>query len=199
MIALSPAPTTAKPDPTGLLLCRDLIFTTKVMGTAKALGYHVQVAGDVRSAQSAIETLCPRVIFIDLTAGELVAPQALSHYLKLAGPDVWFVAFGPHVDEAALAAAKAAGCQVVLPRSKFAGDLPRLMQLVFQPSVQATVAESPPKDDERLSHLPAPGFDRSNRAGRSPSALASRFDVDERCIARRLIRRRRRNDREQAK
>ncbi len=131
MIALSPAPTIAKHSPAGLLLCRDLIFTTKVRATAQALGFHIQVAGDAQAVQSAIETLCPQVIFIDLTAGELVAPQALSDYLKLAGPDVWFVAFGPHVEEAALAAAKAAGCQVVLPRSKFAGDLPKLMQSYF--------------------------------------------------------------------
>jgi hypothetical protein len=131
MIASSPAPTTTKPGPAGLLLCRDLIFTTKVTGTAQALGYHIQVAGDARSAQSVIESLCPRVIFIDLTAGELVSLQALSDYFKLAGPDVWFVAFGPHVEEEALATAKAAGCQVVLPRSKFAGDLPRLMQWYF--------------------------------------------------------------------
>jgi hypothetical protein len=101
------------------------------MGTAQALGYHIQVAGDARAVQLAIEALCPQVVFIDLTAGELVAPQALSNYLKLAGPGVWFVAFGPHVEEAALAAAKAVGCQVVLPRSKFAGDLPRLMQSYF--------------------------------------------------------------------
>lgn len=131
MTAQSPAPTTVQSNPAGLLLSRNLIFTTKVLGTAHALGYHIQVAGDTQSAQLAIERLCPQVVFVDLTAGELVAHQTLSGYLKLAGPDVWFVAFGPHVEEAALTAAKAAGCQVVLPRSKFAGDLPRLMQFYF--------------------------------------------------------------------
>jgi hypothetical protein len=130
-IALSSAPATVKSNPAGLLLSRDLIFTTKVLGTAQSLGYHIQVAGDIQSAHLAIERLCPQVVFVDLTAGELVAHESLSDYLKLAGPDVWFVAFGPHVDEAALATAKLAGCQVVLPRSKFASDLPRLMQLYF--------------------------------------------------------------------
>jgi hypothetical protein len=130
-IVLSHVESAGEVGPTGLLLCRDLIFTTKVAGTAKALGYHVQVVGDARSAQSAIVTLRPQVIFIDLTSGELVASEALRDYFKLAGPDVWFVAFGPHVEEEALASAKAAGCQVVLPRSKFAGDLPKLMQSYF--------------------------------------------------------------------
>jgi hypothetical protein len=55
----------------------------------------------------------------------------MSEYVKLAGPNVWVIAFGPHVEEEALAEAKAAGCQVVLPRSKFAGSLPTLMQLYF--------------------------------------------------------------------
>jgi hypothetical protein len=131
MIASAHVPITEEPGSAGLLLCRDLIFITKVTGTAQALGYQIYVAGDIRSAQLAIERLCPRVIFIDLTAGDLAAVPALSEYLKLAGPDVWFVAFGPHVEEEALAAAKAAGCQAVLPRSKFAGDLPRLMQCYF--------------------------------------------------------------------
>jgi CheY-like chemotaxis protein len=130
-IASSPVPSTTELGPAGLLLCRDLIFITKVTGTAQTLGYHMQVAGDVRSAESAIETLRPQVIFVDLTAGELAALEALGDYIKFAGPDVWFVAFGPHVEEEALAAAKAAGCQAVLPRSKFAADLPRLMRWYF--------------------------------------------------------------------
>jgi hypothetical protein len=116
---------------TGILLCRDLIFTTKVQGTAQALGYHLVVISDVLSAKSAIGSLHPQVIFIDLTAGTLSDPDVVRDYVKLAGPDVWLVAFGPHVEEEALANAKAAGCQVVLPRSKFAGNLPTLMQSYY--------------------------------------------------------------------
>ena len=116
---------------TGILLSRDLIFTAKVQGTAKALGYHLEVISDVFKARSAIGMLNPHVIFIDLTAGKLSSPDAMSDYVKLAGPDVWLVAFGPHVEEEALAKAKAVGCQVVLPRSKFADRLPYLMQSYY--------------------------------------------------------------------
>jgi hypothetical protein len=116
---------------TGILLSRDLIFTSKVQGTAKALGYTLEVIGDVRKAKTAIESLHPHVIFIDLTAGKLSSPDTVSDYVKLAGPEVWLVAFGPHVDEEALANAKTAGCQVVLPRSKFADRLPALMQSYY--------------------------------------------------------------------
>jgi hypothetical protein len=113
------------------LLSCDLIFTTKVQTTARALGYHLEVVGDVMKAKIAIGTLHPHVIFVDLTAKNLSASDSLADCIKLAGPDVWFVAFGPHVEKAALAKAKAAGCQVVLPRSKFAQDLPQLIQFYY--------------------------------------------------------------------
>ena len=115
----------------GLLLSCDLIFTTKVKQTAAALGYSVLVASNTSLARSLIEKSRPRVVFVDLTAGEMVSPIALSTYLELAGADAWFLAFGPHVEADVLAAAKAAGCQVVLPRSKFAADLPELMRRYF--------------------------------------------------------------------
>jgi len=127
----SPDPPLAEPGPTGLLLCRDLIFTTKVRGTAEALSYRILVASDQSLVMSLIERWHPRVVFVDLTAGEVAAPGALIAYQKLAGPDAWFVAFGPHVEEDALVAAKAAGCQVVMPRSKFSAELPELMRRYF--------------------------------------------------------------------
>ena len=119
------------PNQIGILLSRDLIFTTKIQGTAQALGYRVEVIGDLVQARSKIETLRPQVIFVDLTAGELSAPLAIAEYARLAGPDVWLIAFGSHVDREALLGAKAAGCQNALPRSKFAGDLPALLQFYF--------------------------------------------------------------------
>ena len=59
------------------------------------------------------------------------AGAALIAYQKLTGPGTWFVAFGPHVEADALAAAKAAGCQVVIPRSKFSAELPELIRQYF--------------------------------------------------------------------
>jgi hypothetical protein len=38
------------------------------------------------------------------------------------------VAFGSHVDKARLDQARAAGCDEVLPRSKFSGELPELLR-----------------------------------------------------------------------
>jgi hypothetical protein len=116
---------------TGILLCRDLIFTTKVQRTALSLGYHFEVIGDVLNAKARIEAIHPRLVLIDLTATQLCVPAAIGDYAALAGREAWIVAFGPHVEPEALANAKEAGCHVVLTRSKFASELPKLLQFYF--------------------------------------------------------------------
>jgi CheY-like chemotaxis protein len=117
------------PDETvGLLLSRDLIFTSKVTGTARALGHVVLVAGDRAVASRIIEERSPRVVFIDLAAGDLGAAPALTALKEAAGPKIPFVAFGSHVDTQALDAARAAGCALVLPRSRFSAELPQLIE-----------------------------------------------------------------------
>jgi CheY-like chemotaxis protein len=116
----------------GILLCRDLIFTSKVTGTAAELGYRVLVAGSLSSAVAMIEQWRPLVVFVDLAAGDLVEPAALVRLQGLAGPRTAFVAFGSHVDTDALSAARAAGCTAVMPRSKFSAELPSLIRRYFQ-------------------------------------------------------------------
>src|SRR5262245_51988168 len=91
--------------PTGILLSRDLIFTSKVTGTGRVLGYRILVAGNPSLASAMIEQWRPRVVFVDLAAGDLVAPGALVAYQRLAGAATPFVAFGSHVDTQTLAAA----------------------------------------------------------------------------------------------
>jgi len=120
--------TTPEPEPTGLLLSRDLIFTAKVTGTARELGQRVVVAGAPDLVLAMIEQWRPRAVFVDLAAGDLVAVPALSAYRRQAGLGTPFVAFGSHVDTAALAAARSAGCDPVLPRSKFSAELPEILR-----------------------------------------------------------------------
>jgi HAD superfamily hydrolase (TIGR01509 family) len=121
----------AEPPAPGLLLSRDLIFTSKITGTARALGHRVLVAGDPNLAASMIVQWRPRVVFVDLSAGDLVSVPALVAYQNAAPAGTPFLAFGSHVDTAALAAAKAAGCDPVLPRSRFTTELPALIERYF--------------------------------------------------------------------
>ncbi len=115
-------------DRVGIVLGRDLFFTDKVKGTAEALGYRMLQAGEPSQARMLIERWRPRVVFLDLTAGDVAAPTAVAGYREITGTGTWFVAAGPHVQADLLNAAREAGCQVVLPRSKFSAELPALMQ-----------------------------------------------------------------------
>ena len=77
-------------------------------------------------------------MFVDLTAGEVAGSSPLIAFQTLAGADTWFVAFGPHVEADALVAAKTAGCQIVMPRSKFSAELPDLLRRFFnQPAINS--------------------------------------------------------------
>ena len=64
--------------PAGLVVGRDLMFTAKVTGTAGDLGYRMRVAGDLATARRLIEELQPRLILVDLAAGDLAAPESLA-------------------------------------------------------------------------------------------------------------------------
>src|SRR4051812_15402540 len=120
------------PDgPAGLLLSRDLIFTSKVTGTASALGHRVIVAGNSALALAMMAKWTPTVVFVDLAAGELVAPESIGKYREITGPGPAFVAFGSHVDVRALEDAAKAGCDPVMPRSKFTIELPALIRRYF--------------------------------------------------------------------
>ncbi len=112
----------------GVLLSRDLLFTVKITGTARELGCKVQVAGNVELASALIAEHRPRAVFVDLAAGPLASPEALARLQAEAGAETPFIAFGSHVDADALAAAKAAGCCEVMPRSKFTVQLPDLIR-----------------------------------------------------------------------
>lgn len=118
----------ANPETVGLLLSRDLLFTSKITGTARELGRRVLVAGNTALGADMIAQWRPKVVFVDLAAGELVSIPALTAYRAQAGVETTFIAFGSHVDTEALAAAKAAGCDLVLPRSRFTAELVGLIR-----------------------------------------------------------------------
>lgn len=106
----------------GLMLCDDLIFASKVTATARAAGAEVRVA---RTAAKFREWLAdaPACAIIDLGFAGLDWDGLLAE--RPAATRV--VAFGSHVDVAGLAAARAAGCDPVLPRSAFVERLEELL------------------------------------------------------------------------
>lgn len=109
-----------------VLLTSDVIFSTKVTGTARPLGLEIAVAADVEQAAELCRGEPPGCVFIDLGIPGLEITSVVSRLRSAAGT-VPTVAYGSHVDKARLDQARAAGCDEVLPRSKFSADLPNLL------------------------------------------------------------------------
>lgn len=111
----------------GLLLSDDLIFTSRILGTAQALGLEMRVARDSAALQALAspQTTC---VVVDLSNPGLVIED-----LVRASAGARVVAYGSHVDVATLKRAREAGCDLVLPRSKFVEDLPAQMTDWFRP------------------------------------------------------------------
>ena len=118
----------ASGPPICLLISRDLIFTTKILGTAKALGMGCVTAGYLDGALGAIAEYRPGLVLVDLDAGEAASPIALAAYRSALAPSSTLLAFGSHVEAVKLAEAKAAGCDPVWPRSRFVNELPDLIR-----------------------------------------------------------------------
>ena len=105
--------------PDGLLLCDDLLFASKVTATARAHGLAVTVCRDWPRLLAALADGVPRAILLDLSNYTL----SLDAVMGWRAAGVRVVGFGSHVDVALLKAARAGGCDPVLPRSKFTAEL----------------------------------------------------------------------------
>jgi CheY-like chemotaxis protein len=110
--------------PQGLLLSDDLIFTSRVTGTACGLGLVVKPARSVEALVEMARQHRPRCVLVDLANPGLDLGDLFRRLAEVCAPPR-VVAYGSHVDKATLRAARAAGCEPVLPRSKFVEDLPR--------------------------------------------------------------------------
>ena len=107
--------------PVCLILSDDLIDGSRIGGHSRALGFETLIA---RTQAQAVTHLAkqPAAVLIDLHHGSLDV-AALVEAAAGVVPKPRLVAFGSHVDAQRLKAARAAGCDLVLPRSAFFEDL----------------------------------------------------------------------------
>jgi CheY-like chemotaxis protein len=110
-------------EPLGLLLSDDLIFTSRITGTARALGLTLRPARSVDMLHALAGQQTPRCVLVDLSHPGLVITDLIRHLHALGSPAPYVVAYGSHVDTATLRTAREAGCDVVWPRSKFVEEL----------------------------------------------------------------------------
>lgn len=108
-----------------VLITRDLLFHSKVTGTGMAVGVPVSSCQTLDDLHTLLRE--PKCVAVMLDLSSPLTPDqvraALPHNRMITT-----IAFGPHVDTNALAAATAAGFDRVLPRSQFSAQLPSLLQ-----------------------------------------------------------------------
>jgi CheY-like chemotaxis protein len=107
------------------MLSDDLIFSSRVRAEARALGLDVM---QVRSTSALIEQVRRqppvRGILLDLAFPGLELNKLLAELRAVCTALPRLIAYGPHIEAEALRAARVAGCDPVLPRSKFVEALP---------------------------------------------------------------------------
>jgi len=117
---------TAEAMPRVVTVISDLLFSSKVTATGKALGIETRV---VSTAEALVEALCNetvRLVIVDMGLPEAIARESLraaaTHPTQPAT-----VAYFPHVESALAEAARQAGASIVLPRSRFSAELPDIL------------------------------------------------------------------------
>jgi CheY-like chemotaxis protein len=107
----------------GLVLCDDLIFASRITGTARGAGIEMKTARSGPGLLALMAQTSPALLILDLANPGLDLAQLLDSAKAMKSPPL-VVAYGSHVDAQGLKAARDAGCDLVLPRSKFVEELP---------------------------------------------------------------------------
>ncbi|MFN7019929.1 MAG: hypothetical protein ACK4WH_01210 [Phycisphaerales bacterium] len=107
--------------------CADLIWATKIKGTAEALGLAARPVRTVEMLEARLGDTRPTGLVVDLEAPEV----ALALIGRARAEPGWagkVVAFGPHVAVEAMAAAKRAGADAVMARGAFNAGMPGVLR-----------------------------------------------------------------------
>jgi CheY-like chemotaxis protein len=106
----------------------DLVFPSRVAGVARRLGAQMNVVASAE-ALSASFNAAPQqgaVVLLDLNSPAVDVADVVAR-IKTLGTVSVIVAFGPHVHEAKLDAARAAGCDFVLTRGQFDSQMEAIL------------------------------------------------------------------------
>jgi DNA-binding NarL/FixJ family response regulator len=106
-----------------VLLTQELTTLSSVRGAAERTGVALETAATVDSLVSAVKGDEPRLVILDLATPKLDLASLVPHLRDLLPPTARVIAFGSHVHELLLEAARQAGCDEVLSRGRFHNDM----------------------------------------------------------------------------
>ncbi|MEK6238318.1 MAG: hypothetical protein N2C14_26680 [Planctomycetales bacterium] len=105
-----------------VLLTSDLMLTSQISSAAESRNFSVTIL----ATADALPEDAPRAVMADLSLPGLDLMKVTSWRDALDPPPI-LIAFGPHVHEGKLRAAEEAGFDQVMPRGKFLGSLPAVL------------------------------------------------------------------------
>jgi CheY-like chemotaxis protein len=111
-----------------LALVDDLFFQAKMTETARRLGVALQTVSNGPALVAAAAPQAHKLVLVDLNARQGVLAAVAQ--LKAAGNAQPIVGFLSHVQTELAEQARAAGCQDVMPRSKFTAELAEILSRV---------------------------------------------------------------------
>jgi DNA-binding NarL/FixJ family response regulator len=117
----------------GLMLADDYLFISRVQGYAKDAAASIKAVRHPETLLDLARTLLPAGVLIDLHIDGLEIGPMVERLHRL-DPKPFVLGYGSHVDVATLKKAREAGCDLVLPRSKFVEDLPTKLGEWLQPA-----------------------------------------------------------------
>lgn len=119
----NPAPPTSAAEKVAIV--SDLIFASRISGVANQLGRPVDVVRTEAALLARVSSA--RLAMVDLNIDGIDGVTLLKN-IKIVAPQCRVVAFLSHVQVDLAKAARAAGADDVLPRSKFVERLPDLLR-----------------------------------------------------------------------
>ena len=132
---------TAEISPAGSIavaICPDLMFGSRLAAAAARTGARVEVFGNLDGACRRLESTdvklaAVRLAILDLSTASLDPAEAVRR-LRSAQSGVPILAFGPHVHEGRLAAAREAGADEVMSRGAFDAQMDSLLKRFLKPT-----------------------------------------------------------------
>lgn len=110
----------------GVLACNDFFFETRICDTARELNREVRCFSDADKIAELLSTENISLLLIDLSSMSNCLDE-LPRFRGLA-PELTVIAFGSHVQIDLLKRAREAGCDSVMPRSRFTTELVNILQ-----------------------------------------------------------------------
>jgi CheY-like chemotaxis protein len=113
-----------------ILLTTDLLSLSPLAFAAQSAGGSLEAAASLEQLLVKVGQRRPSVVLIDLTLPGLDIASTISAVRNVAADEapILVVAYGPHVHEGRLEAARQAGCDRVLSRGQIHRDLANLLR-----------------------------------------------------------------------